>query len=74
MYDNGLPLLIKPVSAGRPWPMSLVATRTYISHTNFDVVFDLATQRVYGVTFKAHPDATSKRLWSVGRVDDTTGY
>jgi len=77
MYDNGLPLFIKPIVDG-----IAVANGKWIrlEHTyprpNYDVVFDLRTQRVYGMTFKAHPDATSKQLWSIGTVatTDTTGY
>ena len=75
MYDNGLPLFIKPISAG-----VAVANGKWLrlEHTyptpNYSVMFNLKDQRVYGMTFKAHPDATTKRLWSVGTVDTTATY
>lgn len=75
MYENGLPLFIKAivdgvaVANGR-W---LRLERTYPT-PNFDVVFNLPDQRVYGLTFKAHPDATSKQLFSLGFVATGTSY
>ena len=75
MYDNGLPLFIKPVVAGvaaanGTW---MRLERTYPT-ANFDVVFNLRDQRVYGLTFKAHPDETSEYLWSAGKVLTKTDY
>ncbi len=75
MYDNGLPLFIKPIVAG---VASANGKWMRLEHTypvpNFDVVFNLRDQRVYGLTFKACPDATSKLLWSVGNVPETASY
>ncbi len=75
MYDNGLPLFIKPIVAGvaadnGTW---MRLERTY-PIPNFDVAFNLRDQRVYGITFKAHPDATSEFLWSAGTVLTKTDY
>ena len=75
MYDDGLPLFVKPVSSG-----VAVSNGNWLrlEHTypvpNFDVVFNLRDQRAYGLTFKAHPDATSKQLWSIGTVATGTSY
>jgi len=75
MYDNGLPLFVKPVVAGvaganGTW---MRLERTYPT-PNFDVTFNLNDQRVYGLTFKAHPDAVSNLLWSAGKVNTATSY
>ncbi|KKK92958.1 hypothetical protein LCGC14_2697650, partial [marine sediment metagenome] len=75
MYDNGLPLFVKPIIAGvaavnGTW---MRLERTY-PRVNFDVVFNLRDQRVYGFTFKAHPDAASNKLWSAGKVAIATSY
>jgi len=75
MYDNGLPLFIKPIVAGvaaanGSW---MRLERTYPT-PNFDVVFNLTDQRVYGLTFMAHPNATSEVLWSAGEVNAATTY
>jgi len=69
MYDNGLPLIIKPIVNGvaianGSW---MRLERTY-PLPNFDVVFNLRDQRVYGLTFHAHPSGTSKIMWSAGNV------
>ncbi len=75
MYEDGLPLFIKPIVAG-----VAVANGRWLrlEHTypvpNFDVVFNLRDQRVYGLTFKACPDVTSKLLWSAGEVATSTSY
>lgn len=77
MYDNGLPLLVKPIIAG---VAADNGTWMRLEHTypqvNMDVVFNIRDQRVYGLTFKAHPDAATDMLWSAGKVseDDLTGY
>ena len=75
MYDNGLPLFVKPIVAGVAAPNGtwMRLERTY-PVPNFDVVFNLTDQRVYGITFKAHPDASSEFLWSAGTVLATTSY
>lgn len=75
MYDNGRPLFIKPIiggvaAANGRW---MRLERTY-PVPNFDVVFNLRDQRVYGLTFHAHPDATSKVLWAAGMVNAATSY
>jgi hypothetical protein len=75
MYDNGLPLFVKPIVAGVAasngnW---MRLERTY-PVANFDVVFNLGDQRVYGLTFHAHPDETSKLLWSAGTVATGASY
>ncbi len=77
MYDNGLPLFVKPIVAG-------VAAENgkwlRLEHTypvpNFDIVFNIRDQRTYGLVFKSCPDVTSKLLWSAGKVaiTDATGY
>ncbi len=77
MYDNGLPMFVKPIINGVPATYAsrkwLRLERTY-PVPNLDVVFNLTDQRVYGLTFKAHPDATSKQLWSIGQVAIGTSY
>ena len=75
MYDNGLPLFIKPIvdgaaAANNHW---MRLERTY-PIANFDVIFDLRTQRVYGLTFYAHPDSAAKVLWSAGHVNEAVAY
>ncbi len=76
MYDNGLPLFIKPIVAGvaavnGTW---MRLERTYPT-INFDVVFNLRDQRVYGFTFTAHPDRSKgDMLWSAGTVWTETAY
>ena len=75
MYEEGLPLFIKPIvdgvaAANGKW---LRLEHTY-PVPNFDVVFNLRDQRVYGLTFKACPDATSKQLFSMGNVAETASY
>lgn len=75
MYDNGLPLFVKPIvdgiaAANGKW---LRLEHTY-PVPNFDVGFNLRDQRTYGLTFKACPDATTKNLWSMGLVTATTSY
>ena len=75
MYESGLPLFIKPIVDGvaadnGKW---LRLERTY-PIPNYDVVFNLEDQRVYGIEFDACPDATSKRLWECGRVNVGTSY
>ena len=75
MYDNGLPLFIRPIVAGiaavnGTW---MRLERTY-PVPNFDVVFNLTDQRVYGLTFQAHPNATTEVLWSAGTVNVATSY
>ena len=75
MYDNGKPLFIKPIVDG------VAADNGYwlrLEHAypvpNFEVMFDVNNQRVYGLTFHAHPDATSKLLWSMGTVATGATY
>ena len=75
MYDNGLPLFIKPIVAGiaavnGTW---MRLERTY-PMCNFDVVFNLRDQRTFGLTFIAHPDAALNILWSAGKVHGVTSY
>ena len=75
MYDNGLPLIIKPIvdgdeCANNHW---MRLERTY-PVPNFDVVFNLRDQRVYGLTFHAHPDETAGILWSAGHVNESESY
>lgn len=75
MYDDGLPLFVKPISSG-----VAVSNGNWLrlEHTypipNYDTVFNLRDQRVYGLLFKAYPDATSKQLWSIGIVATGTSY
>jgi len=75
MYDNGLPLFIRPIVNGVQ-----VANGKWLrlEHTypcpDFDVEFNVRGQRVYGLTFKAHPDTTSKALWSMGNVATGATY
>jgi len=75
MYDEGLPLLVKPIVKGIA---AENGTWMRLEHTyplpNFDTVFNLRDQRVYGLTFKSHPDATSGLLWSAGKVNTGTSY
>ena len=75
MYDNGLPLFVKPVVDGAA---SSNGNWMRLEHAypiaNFDVVFNLRDQRVYGLTFYAHPDETSGLLWSAGEVATGVSY
>jgi len=74
-YDNGLPLFVKPIAAGVAVANGKWLRLEHCYPTpNFDVAFNLKDQRVYGITFKAHPDATTKRLWAVGKVDTSASY
>ena len=75
MYDNGLPLFVKPIvdgvaGANGTW---MRLERTYPT-ANWDIPFNLRDQRVFSLTFKAHPDETSKYLWSAGTVAEGTSY
>ena len=74
-YDSGLPLLVKPIIAGIAGSNG---TWMRLEHTypqpNFEVIFDLKTQRVYGLSFSAHPDATNKLMWSAGMVQEDASY
>jgi len=74
-YDDGLPLLIKPIVAG---VAAANGTWMRLEHTypqpSFEVIFDLKTQRVYGLSFAAHPDATNGLLWSAGKVPEDPSY
>lgn len=75
MYDNGLPLFVKPIIAGvaaanGKW---MRIERAY-PVPNFDVVFNLRDQRVYGITFYGHPTGTSELIWSAGKVATGTSY
>ncbi len=77
MYDSGLPLFIKPIVAGiaavnGTW---MRLERTY-PMPNYDVTFNLNDQRVYGLTFKAHPEASlgPGLLWHAGKVIESTAY
>ena len=73
MYDNGLPLFIRPyVNGAASTTKALRLERTYPT-PNFDVVFNLADQRVYGLTFKAHP-TTDAILWQCGAVPTSASY
>ena len=75
MYDNSYPLIIKPIQNGIA---AVNGKWLRLEHAypvpNFDVTFNLRDQRVYGLTFKAFPDATSKLLWSAGKVATGTSY
>ena len=75
MYDNGLPLFVKPIVAGiaavnGTW---MRLERTY-PIPQFDVPFNLRDPRVYTLLFKAHPTETSELLLSVGKVAEGTSY
>lgn len=73
MYDNGLPLIIQPYVDGVASTIkALRLERTYPT-PNFDVVFNLTDQRVYGLTFKAHP-ITDGVLWQIGAVSTSGSY
>ena len=77
MYDSGFPLFVKATTAG-----VAVANGKWLrlEHAypvpNFDVVFaaTAGSQRTYGLTFEACPDATTKQLWSVGKVATGASY
>ncbi len=75
MYDEGLPLFIKPIVAG---VAAVNGKWLRLEHTypvpNFDVVFNLRDQRTYGLVFEGCPDATSKLLWSAGEVNTSASY
>jgi len=70
MYDSTLPLFVKPIVAGA---VASNGSWLRIDHAypvvSFDLVYNNKDQRVYNVTFKAFPDATTRKLWSVGKVN-----
>jgi len=68
MYDKGHPLIIQPLVNGVASTTKALRLERAYPTPNFDVVFDLGTQRVYGLTFKAHPDATSGVTFQIGAV------
>ncbi len=75
MYDHGLPLFVKPIVDGVAVANGKWLRLEHAYPTpNYDVAFNLRDQRVYGVTFKVHPDATTKQLWSCGTVVTGTSY
>jgi len=68
MYDNAQLLILKPM-------VNNVASTTAADWLNipkaypkvdFEIAFDNAGQRVYKVTFKGFPDATSGLIWFMG--------
>ncbi len=72
MYDLAKPLLVKPIVAGVAsangnW---LRLERAY-PVPSYELVYNNKDQRVYNVTFKCFPDATTRKLWSIGKVDAT---
>ena len=73
MYDSGLPLFVRPYKDG----VASTTKALRLEHTypvpNFDVVFNLTDQRVYGVTFKAHPTSAAV-LWQAGTVPTSASY
>ena len=73
MYDLSKPLFIKPVVAG---VASANGNWLRLEHAypmpEFDITFNNSDQRVYNVRFKGFPDATTRKSWSVGKVNITT--
>lgn len=73
MYDLSKPLFVKPVVNG-----VAVANGSWLrlEHAypmpEFDITFNNADQRVYNVRFKGFPDATSRKSWSIGKVNAGT--
>lgn len=73
MYDLAKPLFIKPVVNGVAvvngnW---LKIEKTY-PIPNYDLAYNLKDQRVYPTTFKCFPVATTRKIWSVGKVNTST--
>lgn len=73
MYSLAKPLFIKPTTNGVAavngcW---LKIEKTY-PIPNYDLAYNLKDQRVYPTTFKCFPDATTKKVWSIGKVNTTT--
>lgn len=73
LYDLAKPLFIKPVvngvaAANGNW---LKIEKTY-PIPNYDLAYNLKDQRVYPTTFKCFPHATTRKVWSIGKVNTTT--
>lgn len=72
MYTSSLPLFLKPVSSG-----AAAANGTWlrVEHAypvpSTEIVYNNKDQRVYNVTFRGFPDATTKKTWSIGKVNST---
>lgn len=70
MYDGSKPLFVKPIVAGvaaanGAW---LRLEHAYPVPT-YEITYNNKDQRVYLVTFKCFPDATTRKQWSVGKVN-----
>ncbi len=73
MYTNSLPLFVKPIVAG---VAAANGSWLRIEHAypipSLEVVYNNRDQRVYNTVFKGFPDATTRKLWSVGLVNPAT--
>ena len=73
MYDLSKPLFVKPIVAG-----VAVANGSWLrlDHAypipSFDIAYNNKDQRVYNVTFKCFPNATTRKTWGVGKVPTAT--
>lgn len=72
MYALALPLFVKPIVAGVAVANgSWLRLEAAYPIPSYDIAFNNKDQRVYNVTFKAFPSATTRRTWSIGKVDTT---
>ncbi|MFA5186612.1 MAG: hypothetical protein WC551_09070 [Patescibacteria group bacterium] len=73
MYDNSKPLFVKPIVAG---VAAANGSWLRLEHAYpvplYDIVYNNKDQRVYNVVFKGFPDATTRKQWSVGKVNGAT--
>jgi hypothetical protein len=73
MYDSSKPLFVKPIVAG-----AAAANGSWLrlEHAypvpSYELVYNNKDQRVYNVVFKCFPDATTRKQWSVGKVNAAT--
>jgi len=66
-YDKGHPLIIQPIIDGVASTTKGLRLERVYPVPNFEISFNLTAQRVYAITFKAHPDSTGI-LWSAGAI------
>lgn len=73
MYDLSKPLFVKPIVAG---VAAANGSWLRLEHAYpvplYDIVYNNKDQRVYNVLFKCFPDATTRKRWSVGKVNSAS--
>jgi hypothetical protein len=78
MYDSSKPLFVKPIVAGVAESFVAGSNGTWLrlEHAypvpSYELVYNNKDQRVYNVVFKCFPDATTRKQWSIGKVNAAT--